>query len=172
MPAQGRFRRPAVRRDVRIRDRESGHAPLSRESGEPIEPWIDWERRAARSEDGEAAHRVDRAGVSRQPRRRQTIGKLLVRCEKQLEGSAVLNLSRQRPRRAEDQLDARTGVARELFGDLGQREVQVRGGGDARSRLRGCCFAGRRREQCEQEDADFPRAERVCHVFYSNVEMS
>ena len=97
----------------------------STSSGDPFGAKID-----------EAADRVDHAGIAGQAGAGQLIRELLVGGEKHLERRAVLDLPRQRAGRAEHQFHA-LALARELFGDLRQREVEIGRGGDRRRALRG-----------------------------------
>ena len=131
------FRGFAVGRDLRIGDGEAAHAAGLGQPCQAFEPLIDRERRALRREDHQPADGVHGAGIARQSRGGQLIRELLVCREEQLEGRAVPNLPRQRSRGAEHQLDARPSGARERVGDLVQREIQVRGGGDRGRLLRG-----------------------------------
>ena len=131
--SQNRFRGSPVRRDLGIGDREAGHAAGFGEPGQPLEPLIDRERRSLGCKHHQPADRIDAPGVARQRRRGQLIRKLLVCGQEQFEWRAILNLSRQRPRGAEHQLNARAPGARERVGDLVQREIQVRGGGNDRA---------------------------------------
>ena len=75
------------------------------------------------------------------------VRKLFVGGEEQLERRAILDLPRQRARRPKHELDRSAAIARECLGDLVQREVQIRRGGDRRRLLR-----RRRRGEREPEE--------------------
>ncbi len=122
-------------RDGGIGNGEPGDTPSLHETREAIEALVDLERRAGRGEEREPAERVDAAAVAREAGLDQHVRKLLIGGEKQLERRPVPDLSREGAGRAVHDLDADAAIAGELFGDLGQREVEVRRGGDDRAAL-------------------------------------
>ena len=102
---QHRLRGLAVWRNVRVRDRESSGLAALDHASEPVEPFINGERRSVGREDHQPANCVHDAGIASQTSLGQLIGELLIGGKEQLERRTVLDLSRQRPRRTEHDFD-------------------------------------------------------------------
>ncbi len=123
--AQHGLSRLAVGGDLGVRNREPAHAARLHEARQTVEPFVNRQRRTGGRKDDQASDGVDHARITRQASGRELVRKLFVGREEQLERRAVLDLARQRARRAEHNLDASATIARKLIGDLGEREIEI-----------------------------------------------
>jgi hypothetical protein len=129
---QGGPCRPSVGCVIRIGDGEMLDASIRQRSSQVAEVAISFQAGAVRSEQNDAADRVERTAVPRQALVRKLEDKVLVRRQEHLEGRAVFELRLEVAGGAEGNLDFLVGVLLEPLGDLSQRELEIGGSSDGR----------------------------------------